>query len=478
MKILLVYPPTLSSSYYGLPRTPPLGVCYLAAVLLQKGHQVKLLDMRFPKYNLNYFEEFLKKYKPELVGASATTFDFPGAKTVFEKVKSFNSEIYTVIGGAHASLVGKDIIKLPEIDFVIRGEGEETLPKLIEALKNKKSFSKINGIIYKDKNKKVIDLSAQKKLIQNLDRLPFPRYDLLPLEEYKAKGNLNFPILSSRGCPYNCIFCASREVHGRLYRKRSAINVVEEIEHDYRHYNARQFTVLDDNFTFDKKRVIQICQEIIKRKLDISWECSQGIRADGVDEEVFTWMKKSGCKLVAIGVESADPKVLKTINKGESLSTIANAIKAAKKAGLIVKAFFIVGSPGDSHKSVEKSVHFFQTSGIDIPRVGNMIAYPYTPIWDWIEKNGRFLNNNLDYLSSKGEHDEGAQFETDDFPIEEKLSAFNWASVEAEKWTIRYKLISMFGEKLGIILFNFLKHDLARSLLKQLYRMKLIKVVD
>ncbi len=479
MKVLLVYPPTVSGCFFGLPRTPPLGICYLASVLLEKGHKVKLIDMRLKNYGYEKLERLIKKFKPKVAGVSATSFDYPGAQQVLQFVKKISPKTITVLGGMHASLVGNELIKSLEVDVIVKGEGEKSFPKLINCLEKERSLSYCEGVIYKNKNGEIIDKRNQAKIIFDLDKIPFPRFDLLPLEEYRAAGFLELPIITSRGCPYNCIFCASWHVHGRTYRGRSGKNVVDEIEQNIKKYRTKNFTVVDDNFNFDKKRVKEICKEIIRRKLDISWQCAQGIRADRADEEVFQLMKKAGCRLVALGIESTSPKVLKAIRKGETIGTIKKALKAAKRAGLIVKAFFIVGAPKDNEETVKKSVEFFQKSpDIDIPRISNMVVYPYTDLWDWVEKKGRFLNNPLDYITKNAEQSFGTQFETRDFPKEKRLKMFNWSSAEAEKKIIKYRLNSMFGEKIGKYFYEILKTDIFRKILKEMYRFKLIKLAD
>lgn len=479
MKILLVYPVGFKTLVYGQPRVPPLGICYLAAVLTKKGHRVKLIDMRLKGFGSPYLKKTLEEYQPQLVGVSATTFDYPRAQNVFRIAKEICPQATTILGGSHASLVGKKLINSTNIDLVLKGEGEKVLPKIINGLYQGKSLSSCRGLIYKNKKSQVIDKSDQREFIFNLDELPFPRFDLLPLKKYQAAELLTLPLMTSRGCPYNCIFCASWQTHGRVYRKRSPNNVVDEIEHDVKKYGAKNFSVLDDNFNFDKKRAIAICQEIIKRKLNITWQCDQGIRADKADEEVFYWMKKSGCRLVAIGIESAEPKVLQAMNKGETISVIKKTIKAAKKTGLIVKGFFIVGGPKDTENSVKKSVDFFRTMPIDIPRVSIMGAFPETKMWEWIQKNGRFIGNPHDYLSSHEQADQmnEVQFETPEFPQKKRVEMFNWAVDEAEKKTIQYKLKSIFGPQIGLLLAKIFNLKLSRQIIKKLYQMRLIKVV-
>lgn len=476
MKIILVFP-TIIKSDYGLPRTPPLGISYLGTVLKQAGHKVKLIDLRLPDYRNEYFVQTLKSFKPDIVGVSATSFGYLGGKEILALTKKYSPKTLTILGGPHAAIGGMIAIKDKNLDMFAVGEGEDLIIELIEALKNRKSLKDISGLAYKDKKGKV-QFNVPRFNASDLNRLPYPALDLLPLEKYKAAGVLTLPIMTSRGCPYGCIYCVSFKTQGKMFRGRSPKNVVDEIESLVAKFNVSHFTILDDNFAFDKKRAIEICNEIVGRGLKIKWQCDQGIRADRTDYKVYQAMKKSGCTLVALGVENPDPEVLQKMNKGETIDVIKKSIKAAKKAGLVVKAFFIVGCPGDNLKRVKKSIEFFKKMDIDLPRYSMMTAYPGSALWNWVEKNGRFLTDAYEYTVRNPDTSQEVQFETDDFPAKDRLLGIKMASDEAEKWMIRYKLKAKFGKNLGLFLYPLFKTSLMHQLIKKLYQMKLIRVVD
>lgn len=475
MKTLLIYPP--SESVYGLPRYPTLGITYLATVLKEKGFSVAVLDMRFPQNNLAALKRRLVSFKPDLVGVGSTSFDFPGAVKVFQAVKRFSPSTITLLGGPHATVCSPEAIKEKEIDYFLLGEGEETLPQLLKALKSGRGLKKVRGLIYRTAQGKT-RLTAAPVLIKDLDALPFPRWDLFSLNDYQVRGKLTLPLMTSRGCPFNCVYCVSWKTHGRGFRVRSPKNVVDEIENDMARYDARKFSFLDDNFTLDPQRALEICQEIIKRKLKISWTCDQGVRADRVNKKLFQTMKKSGCRLVALGVESADQDVLDEMEKGEKVEAIRQAIKEAKEAGLIVKAFFIVGGPGDSFVKTEKSIQFFKETGVDIPRFGMMTAYPGSRLWQWVEKNGRFLANPYKHILESPTVADKVQFETKDFPKKERLRAFRLADKEAEIWAIRQKLVRGIGPFFGQALLPFFHWDFLREMVKKIYRLRLFSAAD
>lgn len=476
MKVILVFP-TIIKSDYGLPRTPPLGISYLGSVLKKAGHKVKLIDLRLPNYRNDFFIKTLQSFKPDIVGVSATSYGYLGGKEIFALTKQYSPKTITILGGPHAAIGGMVAIQDKNLDMFAVGEGEELIIELVNALGKKKPLKDIKGLTYKDKKGK-IHTNMPRFNASDLNKLPFPQFDLLPFEEYKAAGVLTLPIMTSRGCPYGCIYCVSYKTQGKMFRGRSAQNVVDEIETFINKYKVDHFTILDDNFAFDRKRAIDICNEIVRRGLKIKWQCDQGIRADRTDYEVYKAMKESGCTLIALGVENPDPEVLKKMNKGETIEDIKKSIKAARKAGLVVKAFFIIGCPGDNIKLVKKSIQFFKDMDIDLPRYSMMTAYPGSALWVWAEKNGRFLTDGYEYTIRNPDTSKEVQFETDDFPAKDRLYAIRYASDEAEKWMIRYKLKAKFGTKVGIFLYPLFRTSLMHAFIKKLYQMKLIRVVD
>lgn len=476
MKVILVFP-TIIESDYGLPRTPPLGISYLGTVLEKAGHKVKLIDLRLPHFKNEYFVKTLKSFRPDIVGVSATSFGYLGGKEILALTKQYSPKTLTILGGPHAAIAGMVAIQDENLDMFAVGEGEDLIIELIEALKKKKSLKDIKGLVYKDKKGKVY-VNAPRFPTTDLNTLPFPKLNFFPLEEYKAAGVLTLPIMTSRGCPYGCIYCVSFKTQGKMFRGRTPQNVVDEIEFLRKKFGVSHFTILDDNFAFDKNRAIEICREIIRRGLKIKWQCDQGIRADRTDYEVYKSMKESGCTLIAIGVENPDPVVLKKMNKGETIEEIKKSIRAAQKVGLVVKAFFIVGCPGDNLKLVKKSIEFFKKMDVDLPRYSMMTAYPGSALWYWVEKNGRFLTDAYEYIVRNPDTSREVQFETDDFPAKDRLYGIRLASSEAEKWMIRYKLKAKFGEKIGLGLYPIFRTNLMHQLIRKLYQMKLIRVVD
>ncbi|KKU86001.1 MAG: Radical SAM domain protein, partial [Candidatus Gottesmanbacteria bacterium GW2011_GWA2_47_9] len=239
MKIILVFP-TINKSDYGLPRTPPLGISYLGTVLEQNGHKVKLIDLRLPDFGNEYFVSTLRSFKPDIVGVSATSYGYLSGKEIFELTKAYSKRTLTILGGPHAAVGGLVAIKDKNLDMLAVGEGEELIIELLDALRNKKSFKSIKGLTYKDRRGRV-HINEPRRTGLDVNTLPFPKLDFFPLEKYKAAGVLTLPIMTSRGCPYGCIYCVSFKTQGKLFRGRSAQNVVDEIESLTKKTNADHF---------------------------------------------------------------------------------------------------------------------------------------------------------------------------------------------------------------------------------------------
>ncbi|MEM5806803.1 MAG: radical SAM protein [Candidatus Aenigmatarchaeota archaeon] len=379
--------------------TPPLGLAYIAAILVQEGFEVKILDLNVEsKSPLRICEEF----KPNIVGITCTTPVLKSTNDLCKNIKNNFPEIITVVGGAHPSSMPKDmLVNNKSIDFIVIGEGEFTTLEIAENVENEnKNFSKIKGIAFREGEKIIITKSRE--LISNLDSLPFPARELLPIRKYNSHiCSLKEPemsIITSRGCPYNCIFCC-KKIFGRVFRARSACNVVDEIEHLVNRYRAREITIVDDNFTLDKERTIEICKEIIQRELDISWFTPNGIRADALDEERIKWMKKSGCHLLFFGVESGSQRIINKIKKGINLKQIENVVELCRKYEIDVGLFFMIGLPNEKEEDIKKTILFAKKLNPDIAKFGITVPFPGTSLFEELDKKGFIKNYNFEDYS-------------------------------------------------------------------------------
>ncbi|MEA3471019.1 MAG: radical SAM protein, partial [Thermodesulfobacteriota bacterium] len=295
MKIVFVAPP------YPLEEapSPPLGICYAAAACEAAGAEVVILDYIVRKYTPEKLIEELSSLKPDAVGTSSVTMNFSAAADIMQTAKKYNPSIITMMGGPHVSFdVRNTLITYPEIDLIVIGEGEETLKELTLKIPDRNVWRDIKGIAFQENGEIII--TEPQELIEDLDTLPFPARHLLPMSRYLALG---FPvsIITSRGCPNRCIFCQGRRMVGYKVRHRTPKLVVDEIE-DILSYGWTRINIADDIFTANKKRVLEICDEIKKRAISFTW--SAFARVNTVDREIIEAMREAGCDSVSFGIES------------------------------------------------------------------------------------------------------------------------------------------------------------------------------
>jgi len=311
----------------------------------------------------------VKRWSPDVV---VIEIPFSGwSKTAFEvasTVKGINKDIITVLEGQHPSARPEDCLANPNVDFVVMGEPENAIFELIDAVgKETRNLKKIRGIGFVKNGVPVF--TSPRPLLEDLDSLPFPARHLLPMEEYNSavkeiplRGEINKPwtiMITSRGCPYNCVFCTHHIVWGRKWRGRSPENVVDELQHVIKTYHVKQIDFLDDNMTLDRKRMENICDLIVKRGLSIEWFTPNGVRADTLDEKLLKKMKRSGCKKIRVAPESGVQRVVdQVIKKNLDLRSVERAVVLCKKVGIKVGCFFVIGLIGETKEEIEETIKF------------------------------------------------------------------------------------------------------------------------
>ena len=292
---------------------------------------------------------------------------------------------------------------------------------------NNKRLQDIKGLIYKEKGS--ILINPAREFIADLDSLPYPNYEVFDT----FNGTMDaYPLITSRGCPYSCIFCCASLVSGTKWRARKPSCVIEELEWAKSKYNTSTFMVLDDNFTLDVKRAKEICRLLIEHNINMAWSCENGIRADRLDDELVALMKESGCTNVCLGIESVDPEIFPIVKKGESLDDIRHAIDILKKHKLSSAAFFIVGFPGDNLKKVKSSVKLVKKLGLSSASWSNLIPYPKTEVSEWVNHNAKMIR---DYTGTYM-HGPNVVFETEDFSEKERIYAHYLVRVKFKAWGI------------------------------------------
>ncbi|MGE5533021.1 MAG: B12-binding domain-containing radical SAM protein [Bacillota bacterium] len=387
MRVCLINPPRIQPKAWGKPSVyQPMDLAYVAAVL-EKEHEVQVIDV--PNEGWEILEEMegamyrqglkniviaerIKNFKPELV---IMPIPFSGwaraAFQVSDTVKAVNRNIKVAIFGLHPSARAKQCLEQENVDYVIIGEPEITSIELANflAIEKEADLSKVNGLGFR-KNDTVI-ITEPRPFIEDLDTLPFPARHLLPMKQFfeaarkvPISGNLKKPsirMLTSRGCPQNCIFCSNNIVMGRRWRGRSAKNVIAEIEQIVKTYGVRQIDFLDDNIAFNRKRLETICDLLMQKRLNIEWCTPNGVRADSLDAELLTKMRAAGCKKILIAPESGVQRIVdEVIKKKQSLKKVEEVVAAAHKIGIKVGCFFILGMIGETKEDIKQTIKFAQ----------------------------------------------------------------------------------------------------------------------
>ena len=359
MKVLFVNPPQTASKYKFMGViAPPLGIAYMAGVLQENNIDVEILDASAEDMDFKDVEKELLKRKPDLVALTALTPTIGRALETAQVVKETLPDSIVVMGGYHPTFNFIETLEDENVDIVIRGEGEYIMLNLVQALENQSSLHDVKGIVFEDKNSKEIVVNPEAPLIQDLDELPFPALNLLPMKKYRLldMDTHMTTMITTRGCPMQCSFCSSAAMHGKKIRERSVENIVDEIEYLKTNYDIDTIAFMDDTFTLKKRKVMAICDEILKRNIEIMWGCTS--RVDTLDEKLLKKMKESGCITIFIGVESADQQQLDNMCKNTTIAKIENAFKIAHKLKIRTIASVALGMPGDTKEIMNKTVKF------------------------------------------------------------------------------------------------------------------------
>jgi anaerobic magnesium-protoporphyrin IX monomethyl ester cyclase len=384
MKITLVNPP-YPPSVHSHPPFIPLGLAYLGAVAENAGHQVTVIDCQAEKLTYETFRERIAQTPSDIIGVTATTLLYNSAMKLIEIAKEALPKAVTVLGGSHGTFWDENALQeYPNLDVVVRREGEQTFVELIDKIQNQSNLDNVLGITYRNVDK--IVRNEDRPFIEDLDALPFPAHHLMPLESLKHNGKIIFPLMSSRGCVFWCDFCSTVRMFGRGYRMRSPKNVVDEMQLVHDRYGVDQVTFYDDAFSVDRNRVVKICEELQTRKLHMKWDC--GTRVDMVDRELMKTMRDAGCFAVWLGVESGSEAILGAMNKRIKLDQTRLAYKTAHQLGLMTIANVVLGFPGETEQTARETIRFVKELNPD--DVGFYIATPYpgTPMYELVKKNG------------------------------------------------------------------------------------------
>jgi anaerobic magnesium-protoporphyrin IX monomethyl ester cyclase len=410
MNILLIHP----SSYFKkrilneitMPDMP-LGLAYIAAVLEQAHHYVRIVDLNVIKTK-DELKAALTDVRYEVVGFTSTTSNILTCYRTIHAIKKLLPWITTVLGGWHVSgAPAQTLRECTALDVVVKGEGEETMTELVDAIARHKNLSGIQGVVFRNDRGEIIE-NEDRPLIKNLDDIPFPARHLLPMEEYKKRGfstsGVYFKrdrgisgIVTSRGCTGRCIFCADHTIYKHNCRLRSPENVIAEIKQVMKQFHVTIFFFQDAHFTQSPTRAKKICELIIKEKLDIIWACSA--RVDTVNDELLHLMKRAGCARIGYGIESGSPKMLKIMNKHVNFKQMRDAIRWTREVGMISFVYLVYGVPGETAEDIMLTRQLLMELKPDFVNQSIAIPYPGTRLREIALERNMIKNDHWKFYS-------------------------------------------------------------------------------
>jgi anaerobic magnesium-protoporphyrin IX monomethyl ester cyclase len=390
----------------------PLGISYLAAVLEENGYSVDVVDCQTSRPDQKQLEEKFRSLNPDIIGVTSATLTYLPALEILKAAKTALPNCLTMIGGPHVTVMDEQTFtESANVDIAVRGEGEQTMLELAGLVSNGnlKNLSEVLGITFR-KNGQVFR-TPDRPFMQDIDALPHPAHKHFDVSGYKILGKTYMPIITSRGCPFQCAFCLASKMCGRGFRARSPSKVVDELEWLRDTFGAGAFAFYDDTFTFDVNRAVAICDEMKARKLGLPWDCRT--RVDKVSKELLTKLRSSGCQLIHFGVESGNQQMLNTMRKGTTVEQNAQAIKWAKEAGISVAISLVIGYPGETPEMLKQTIDFIYKTKPDYVYMCEAVPYPGTELYDYAKKSGLELSKDWNQY-----HEQTQVFKNQLLPLE------------------------------------------------------------
>lgn len=382
MKILLVNPPGWQKGSVNL------GLSSLASSLISSGHEVKIFDINATNQSPEIVANRAKRYAPDIIGFSVKTATVHSASVISESIKKVYSPALHVAGGPHITLSSEEFLtRNPTFAYGFLGECEQSFSEFVSRIEANQDVHNVPGIVCRNRSQNGFVITPI-RIIGNLDLLPLPNFEVVDIFQPE---NFRYPLLTSRGCPYLCIYCCVGLISSKKWRARSPEKIIEELQWAKKRYQIKNFEILDDNFTFQSDRAKAFCRLLIEKKLGLQWYCHNGIRADKFDLELARLMRKAGCTSVALGIESGDKEIFNSLKKGENLEDIIRAVEIIKKVGMRVVGYFIIGLPGDSLEGIQRTIQFQEKLKLDDFKYGILNPYPGTSVWKMIQEHGRML---------------------------------------------------------------------------------------
>jgi len=406
MKILLINPPPYVHSEKArfLERAPtktytmPLGLGYIASVLEKDGHEVSILDAYVKKYSHEEVADFIRDHRPDVIGLSCLSDQRASWFKLIPLIRAVDNTIKIVLGGPHPTLMVRQVLTHFRPDAIVIGEGEETMRELIRTWENKGDLNEVRGIAFMNHEEVVI--TAPRDRIGDLDQLPFPAYHLVNLSDYSGwdfmeglyrilgleKPPAYAAISTSRGCVGNCGYCSTPLIWKRRWTQRSATNVADEMEMLKREYGIEFIIMTDDIFTVNQKRVISLCEELLRRNLKLMWGFETAVNL--VSSELLNLAKRAGCCCILYGVESGSEDVLSKVSKRIKEEDVVRAFGMTRDAGIVSGAFLMVGNPGENEQSINATISLLRKIKPDIILPQIAMITPGTKIFDIAKEKG------------------------------------------------------------------------------------------
>jgi len=407
----------------------PIGICYIASYLRENGYKVKILDINGYRWTKAEFKKVFEKESVDAIGIGGLVTAFNHVDWVSDYIKSIKPDIPIFAGNTVASTIPKILLKHTKVDITVLGEGEHTTLELIERLENDKSLEGLEGIWYRDNNGKIIE-NPKREPIKDLDALPFPAWDLVPMETYLKNQKVKFgyrsiELSTIRGCPNNCSFCCKTFI-GYKVRRRSPESCIEEIKLLVEKYNIEGFNPNDDLFIYDKKRVVRFCDLLIKEDLDyLSWNSSA--RVDLITKELAETMKSAGCASLIFGFESNSQKVLDYYNKQCTVKDQQRAIDICNVVGIACNKSYMIGARNEDEESIKETVEFCEKNNYRFYPTFFLMPLPQTKIYEECIQRG-LITNELEYIKKIARIGDAANLiinVTEKFSDEELINIFN-----------------------------------------------------
>lgn len=443
IKVLLINPPIKNMINPEMPLFirqheglfPPLGIMYIAAYLKKFLYcETKILDTIAEKLDYKEIYKYIKNFSPNIVGITAHTHNLVDVILTANLVKSIDKHIHVCLGGPHVSIFPQEAINIPTVDSVVSGEGEEAFAEIVKGLGENSDLRKIKGIIFKQ-DKETINTGKKEDNV-NLDSLPFPNRTLLDYRKYYnvlGKKTIMTTLVSSRGCPYQCSFCSTPK---GFYRMRSPENVVNEIE-ECKRLGIEDMHFVDDTFNVYAERVIAICEEIKKRKLNIKWSFRG--RIDKITEPLLRAVKSVGCYRINLGVETSTDEGLKRLNKGITIEQIRQVFKWTRSNRINTVAYFLIGCPHEkNYNDIMNTISFSKELNPDFVLFNILTVYPGTELYKEGLQKGIFKNDHWKDFVSHPRKDFKLQFWEEWFSRRQLVKILNLAYC---KFYLRPKLI-------------------------------------